>query len=133
MMSMPHGVMKHIQQYNCLQAPAEREQSTLELEVMCCPSVYSNISTQTRSTQLACLQAWIMSAPGSLHTTDPIYPYMAHSMAPSLGSQAALALSPQGTLILVCHRHPWSCHPRSPIMQKVSSCKDELCHHSCPT
>ena len=27
---------------------------------------------------------------------------------------------------------PPSCHPRSPIMQKVSSCKDELYHHSCP-
>ena len=64
-----HGVMKHIQQYNYLQASPAREQphfasrSTLELEVMCCPSVYSNVSTQTGSAQLACPLAWTMSAP----------------------------------------------------------------------
>ena len=92
--------MKLIQQYNCLQVPAEREhphfvsKSTLELEVTCCPSVYSNVSTQTRSAQLACPPAWITSPQGSLHTMDPIYPYMVHSMAPLLGSQAALALDP---------------------------------------
>ena len=38
-------------------------------------------------------------------------------------------LTLQGTLILVCYIHLWPCHPRSPIMRKVSSCKD----HSCPT
>ena len=38
-----------------------------------------------------------------------------------------------GKLLLVCHRHPQSCHPRSSIMQKVSSCEDELCCHSYPT
>ena len=39
----------------------------------------------------------------------------------------------QGKLLLVCCRHPQSCHPRSSIMQKISSCQDELCCHSYPT
>ena len=29
-------------------------------------------------------------------------------------------------LLLVCCRHPQSCHPRSSIMQRVSGCQDEL-------
>ena len=58
------------------------------------PSLYLNVSTQTGSAQLACPLAWITSAPDSLHTVDPIYPYMVHSMAPSLGSQEALVLDP---------------------------------------
>ena len=67
-----------------------------ELEVMCCPSVYFDISIQTRSAQLAWPLAWTMSAPGSQHIMGLIYPYMVHSMAPSLGSQAALVLNPTG-------------------------------------
>ena len=68
--SVPNGAMKHIQWYNCLQGPAVREQpqsvsrSTWELKVMCCPSMSSDVSTQTRSAQLACPLAWITSAPG---------------------------------------------------------------------
>ena len=70
MMCIPHGVMKHIPWYNCLQVPAVREQPhftsrlTLELDVTYCPSAYSNVSTQTGSAQLACPLAWIMLAPG---------------------------------------------------------------------
>ena len=96
------GAMKHTPLYSCLQVPAERElpHSTsrliLELEVMCCPSVYFDIFIQTRSAQLACPLAWIMSAPNSLLITDPIYPYMAHSVVPSLGSQATLVLDLTG-------------------------------------
>ena len=60
---------------------------------MCFPSVYFNIFIQTRSAQLACPLAWIMSAPDSLPKTDPIYPYMVHSVAPSLGGQATLVLN----------------------------------------
>ena len=65
-----HGAMKHIQQYSCLQVPAVRGQPhfmsrlTLELEAMCYPSAYSNISTQTGSGQMACPLAWITSASG---------------------------------------------------------------------
>ena len=46
--------------------------------------------------QLAFPLAWITSAPGSPPITDPIYPYMVHSVAPLLGSQATLALDPTG-------------------------------------
>ena len=90
---MPHGAMRHTPTYSCLQVPAEEglphsaSRLTLELVVMCCPSMYSNVYIQTRSTQLACPLAWIMSAPDSPPITDPIYPYMVHSMGPSLGSQ----------------------------------------------
>ena len=97
---MPHSAIKHTPLHSCLQVPAEREQphsvlrSTPELEVMCCPYVYFNISIQTRSGQLACPLAWITSAPDSPPITDPIYPYMVDSMAPSLGSQDALVLDP---------------------------------------
>ena len=49
---------------------------------------------QIRSAQLACPLAWIMSVPDSLPTMDPIYPYMVHSMGPSLGSQTTLTLDP---------------------------------------
>ena len=59
---------------------------TLELEVMCCPSVYFDGCIQTRSAQLAWPLAWIMSVPDSSPIMDPIYLYMVHSMAPSLGS-----------------------------------------------
>ena len=99
---MPHSAMKHTPLYSCLQVPAEREQphsalrSTPELEIMCYPSMYFNISIQTRSAQLACPLAWITSPPGSLPITDPIYPYMVHSVAPSLGGQATLVLNPTG-------------------------------------
>ena len=102
MTSVPHSAMKHIPQYSCLQVPAVRGQphsasrSTLELEVTCYPSVYSNVSTQTGSAQLACPLAWITSAPGSQHTMDPIYPYMVHSVASSLGGQVTLVPNLKG-------------------------------------
>ena len=41
-----------------------------------------------------CPLAWIMSAPDSPPIMDPIYLYMVHSMAPSLGSQITLVLDP---------------------------------------
>ena len=63
---------------------------------MCCPYVYFDVYIQTRSAQLACLLAWVTSAPNSLPITDPIYPYMVHSMAPSLDGQATLVLDPTG-------------------------------------
>ena len=99
---MPHGAMRHTPPYSCLQVPAERElphslsRSTPGWEVMCCPYVYYDIFIQTRSAQLAWPLAWIMSAPNSPPITDPIYPYMVHSMGPSLGSQATLVLDPTG-------------------------------------
>ena len=37
--------------------------------------------------------------------------------------------TPQGKLILVCCRHPWSCHTGSILKWKTGSCEDELCHH----
>ena len=40
--------------------------------------------------------ALITSTPDSLHTMDPIFPYMVHSEDPSLGSQIALVLAPTG-------------------------------------
>ena len=67
---------------------------TPELELMCCPSMYFDVSIQTRLAQLACPLAWIMSPPNSMPIMDPIYPYMMYSMAPLLGSQAALVFDP---------------------------------------
>ena len=100
-MSVPHSAMRHRPPYSCLQVPAEglphsMSKLTLELEVMCCPSVYFNVYIQTRSAQLACPLACIMLAPESLPIMDPIYPYMVHSVAPSLGGQATLVLNPTG-------------------------------------
>ena len=127
--------MKHIQWYNCLQAPAVREQphftsrSTLELEVTFCPSVYSNISTQIGSA------GWSAHWPGSCqHQANYIQwiPYTPIWCTP--WPHHLLARHPwhstlQGKLLRVCCRHPQSSHPRSSFMQKVSSCPDELCHH----
>ena len=99
---MLHDAMRHTPLYSCLQVPAEREQPhsmsrlTLELEVMCCPSVYFDASIWTRSAQLACPLAWMMSVPDTLHITDPMYLYMVHSVGPSLGSQATLVLNHTG-------------------------------------
>ena len=101
-MSVSHNAMRHTPLYSGLQVPAEKGQphfisrSILELEVMYYPYMYFNSSIQIRSAQLACPPAWIMSVPDSLPTTDPIYPYMVHSVAPSLGSQTALVLDPTG-------------------------------------
>ena len=39
-------------------------------------------------------------------------------------------LTLQGKLILVCCRHPWSCHPGSTLNWKTGSHEDELCNHS---
>ena len=63
---------------------------------MCYPSVCFDAFIQIRSAQLAYPLALIMSVPDSLPTMDPIYPYMVHSMGPSLGSQTTLALDPTG-------------------------------------
>ena len=97
---------------------------------MCCPSVCFNISNQTGSAQLACPLAWITSAPGSPPILDPIYPYMVQSMAPSSGSQAALAFNPTRSIHIGTCIHPQSCHPRPSIMQEASNHEDELCGHS---
>ena len=57
--------------------------------------------------------------------------YGALNVDPSLGSQATLALdTTRIKSYWACYRHPWSCHPGSSLMQKASSCEDELCHHS---
>ena len=99
---MPHDAMRHTPPYSCLQVPAEREQPhsmlrlTLELEVRCCPYVYFNIYILTRSAQLACPLAWIMSAPDSPPIMDPTFLYMVHSVAPSLGGQTTLVLNLTG-------------------------------------
>ena len=99
---MPHNAMRHTPPSSCLQVPAEREQphsvlrSIPELEATCYPSVCFDASIQIRSAQQAYPLALIMSVPDSPHTMDPIYPYMVHSMGPSLGSQTALALDPTG-------------------------------------
>ena len=37
--------------------------------------------------------------------------------------------TPQGKIILVCWRHPWSCLPGSTLKWETCSCEDELCHH----
>ena len=128
--------MKHTPQWNCLQAAAVKEQPdsvsrlTLELEVMCCPSMCFDISTQTRSAQLACPLAWITSAPGSPPITDPIYPYMVTLWHHHLAARGHCCLTLQDQFILVHCRHTWSCHPRPPTMQKTSNHEDELCGHS---
>ena len=38
--------------------------------------------------------------------------------------------TPLGKIILVCCRHPWSCHTGPTLKWKIGSCEDELCHHS---
>ena len=53
------------------------------------PPCVFNAFIQIRSAQLAYPLALITSVPDSLPTMDPIYPYMVHSMGPSLGSQTA--------------------------------------------
>ena len=63
---------------------------------MCYPSMYFDVSIQTRSAQLVCPLAWIMSVLDSPPLMDPLYPYMVHSLAPSLGGQATLVLNPTG-------------------------------------
>ena len=99
---MPHDAMRHTQPYSCLLVPVEKGQPhsvsrlILELEATCYPSVCFDAFIQIRSAQLAYPLAWIMSAPDSPPTMDPIYLYMVHSVAPSLGSQTALVLNPTG-------------------------------------
>ena len=131
MMSVPQSVMKCIQWYKCLPVPAEREQShfmsrsTLELEVTSLPKL-----DQPR---------WPAQWPGSCqHQANCIQwiPYTSiwHTSWPHhLVARWPQHLTLQGKLLLVHCRHPQSCHPRTSIMQKVSSCEDELQHHSCPT
>ena len=99
---MPHSAMRHTPPHSYLQVPAEEgllhsaSKLTPELEVTYCPSVYFDTYIQTRSAQLAGPLAWITSAPGSPSIIDSIYPYMMHSVAPSLGGQVTLLLDPTG-------------------------------------
>ena len=60
------------------------------------PLVYFDIFIQTRLDQLACQLAWITSAPDPPPITNPIYPYMVHSVPPSLGGKTTLVLYPTG-------------------------------------
>ena len=50
----------------------------------------------------------------------------AHHLAARLPCLSTL----QGKIILVCCRHPWSCHTGSTLKWKTGSHEDELCHHS---
>ena len=43
-------------------------------------------------------------------------PLFDHFMGLSLGSLVPPGTTPQDKLLLVCGRHPWSCHPGAPIM-----------------
>ena len=90
---------------------------TPDLEVTCCPSVCFNISTQTGSAQLDFPLAWITSAPGSPPITDPIYPYMVHSVSPSPGSQVSMAFD------LARSIHIGMLHTPSPAILGLPSCK----------
>ena len=46
-----------------------------------------------------------------------------------LATKLPWCLPPQGKIILVHCRHPWSCHPWSTLKWETCSCEDELCHH----
>ena len=46
-----------------------------------------------------------------------------------LAARSPWCLPPQGKIILVHCRHPWSHHPWSTLKWETSSCEDELCHH----
>ena len=117
---MPHNAMRHTPS-SCLQVPAEKGQphsmskSILEPEAMCYPSVCFDAFIQIRSAQLAYPLALITSGPDSLPTTDPIYLYMVHSMGHHLAARPPWLLTPQGKLILVHCRHPWSHHTGSTL------------------
>ena len=47
-----------------------------------------------------------------------------------LAARLPWCLPPQGKIILVCCRHPWSHHPGSTLKWETCSCEDELCHQS---
>ena len=46
-----------------------------------------------------------------------------------LAARSPWCLPPQGKIILVHCRHPWSHHPGSTLKWETSSCEGELCHH----
>ena len=134
-MSMPHDAIRHTLPYSWLQAPAEKGQhhsvsrSILEQVAMCYPSVCFNAFLQIRSAQLACPLVWIMSVPDSLPTKDPTYLLWHTPWAHHLAARLPWHSTPQGKLVLVCCRHPWSCHPGSTLKWKTGSHEDKLCHH----
>ena len=137
-MSVPHSAMGHTTPYSCLQVPAEKGQphcvsrSILELEAMCYLSVFRHLYPDQISptglptgfnhisTRLHCLQ-WI-----------PYTPIWYTPWAHHLAARLPWLLTPQGKIILVCCRHPWSCHPWSTLKWRAGSCENELCHHRQP-
>ena len=128
--------MRHTPLSSCLQVPAEEGQpysvwrSIPELEATYYSHVCFDIFIPTGSAQLASPLVWITSAPGSPPITDPIYLYMVHPWPHHLAARPPWCSTPQGKLILVCCRHPWSCHPGPSLKWKTSSHEDEMCHHS---
>ena len=113
--------MRHTPSYSCLQVPAEKgpphstSRSIPELEATCYSSVCFNAFIQIRSAQLAYPLALIMSVPDSLPTWIPYTPIWCTLWAPHLAARPPWFLTPQGKLILVHCRHPWSHHPGSTL------------------
>ena len=131
MKSMPYGIMKHKQWYNCLNISSKGmaslvSRSTLELEVVCCPSMYSN-PDQISPTGLDHVSTKLTAYNGSC------IPRMEHSMALSLGSPVTLVLNltrytPTGIL----HTPPVLAILGLPSCERLEVVQDELCHHSYP-
>ena len=85
----------------------------VEMFYHCVPSDTSILIALTKQvTKLALMQATL----GSLPTVVPGYPSLDHFMGLSPGSLVPQCTTPPDKFLLVCGRHPWSCHPRDPIM-----------------
>ena len=120
-MSMPHNAMRHMPSYSCLQVPAEKglphsmSRSILELEAMCYPSMcfytlIQSISPAGLPTGLDHISTRLTAYNGS-HI--PLYGALCGPI--TWQPRLPWLSTPQGKLILVHCRHPWSCHTGSTL------------------
>ena len=124
--------MRHIHLFAYLLLLATREwphsesKSTLgqvEIFYYCISSDTSiPIALTKQVTQLALMSATL----GSLPAMVPRYPSLDHFMDLSSGSLFPPVQSPPDKLLLVCGKHPQSCHPGVPIMWEIGSCQKEI-------
>ena len=136
-MSVLHNAMRHTPPYSCLQVPAEKGQphsasrSIPELEATFYPSVCFNAFIQIRSAQLSYPLALIMSVPDSLPTMGFHIPLYGALWGPITWQPDYPGSWPHRVkIILVCCRHPWSCHTGPTLKWKAGSHEDELHPHS---
>ena len=132
---MPHNTMRHHHQTAACKCQQKRDSLTPHQswywswrQCITPPCVSTALP---RSDQPSWPTHWPGSGQYQTHHLQwiPYTPIWCTLWAHHLAARLPWHSTPQGKLVLVCCRYPWSCHPGSTLKWKTGSCEDELCHH----